>query len=126
MTRIFHIETERNRAYIIEAVKVAPIGNVVRIGESTRSLEQNAKLHALFSEIAAKHLHVRRKLTAQQWKTLFISGHAIATGLGADMIPGLENEYVNVRESSTQMSVARMSSLIEYVMAWQAQQEIAA
>lgn len=126
MSRLFHIESDRNRAYIIEAVKIAPIGNVVRIGEATRSLEQNAKLHALFSDIADTQTHVGRKLTAQQWKTLFISGHAIATGLGADMIPGLENEYVNVRESSSQMSVSRMSSLIEYVTAWHAQNEVTA
>ena len=122
-TRLFHIESERNRNYIVEAVKAAPIGSVVRVGESTRSLEQNAKLHALLDEVAAKQLWVGRKLTATQWKTLMISGHAVATGLGADLVPGLEGEFVSIRESSAQMSVSRMSSLIEYVMAWQAQNE---
>lgn len=125
MTQLFHI-TDRTRSYIVGKVQAAQVGDVVRIGPATRSLEQNAKLHALFSEIADTQTHVGRKLTAQQWKTLFISGHAIATGLGADMIPGLENEYVNVRESSAQMSVARMSSLLEYTMAWQAQNEVVA
>lgn len=36
----------------------------------------------------------------------------------ADVLPGLEGEYVNIRESSAQMSVKRMASLIEYTTAW--------
>lgn len=84
----------------------------------TRSGDQNAMLHALFREVAKQATWMRRKLTATQWKVLFISGHAQATGLGADMIPGLEGEFCNVREASSSMSVARMTSLIEYVLAW--------
>lgn len=34
----------------------------------------------------------------------------------ADVLPGLEGEYVNIRESSAQMSVKRMASLIEYIL----------
>ena len=59
-----------------------------------------------------------RKLTMEQWKVLFISGHAIATNQKADVVPGLEGEFVNIRESSAQMSVSRMASLIEYVTAY--------
>lgn len=47
-------------------------------------------------------------------------GHAIATGGSADLVTGLEGETVNIRESTAKMSVARMASLIEYVLAWAA------
>lgn len=97
---------------------MAPDSWMVTLQPRTRSGDQNAMLHALFSEIAKQATWMRRKLTATQWKVLFISGHAQATGLGADMIPGLEAEFVNVREASSTMSVARMTSLIEYVLAW--------
>ncbi|EYX18414.1 hypothetical protein BW97_17415 [Escherichia coli O69:H11 str. 07-4281] len=40
------------------------------------------------------------------------------TSQEADVLPGLEGEYVNIRESSAQMSVKRMASLIEYTTAW--------
>lgn len=103
-----------------EAINTAPDDFVVELKPITRSLEQNAMLHALFQEAAKKHKWQGRKLTAIQWKVLFISGHAMATGLGADMIPGLEGEFVNIRESSAQMTVTRMTSLIEYVNAWMA------
>lgn len=95
-----------------------PEGWMVTFQPRTRSGDQNAMLHALFGEIAKQATWMRRKLTATQWKTLMISGHAAATGIGADMVPGLEGEFVSIRESSASMSVARMTSLIEYVLAW--------
>lgn len=92
--------------------------------EPTRSLDQNALLHALFSDIAKQSTWHGRTLTPHQWKVLLISGHAIATGLGSDMVPGIEGEFVNIRESSARMSVSRMASLIEYVLAWCAVHQI--
>mgnify|MGYP003344204235 FL=1 len=65
-----------------------------------------------------------RQLTADQWKVLLISGHAVATGIGADVVPGIEGEVVNIRESSAAMGVRRMSSLLEYVQAFMADHEI--
>lgn len=119
--RLFILSHATARQNATRAVLEAPEGFMVRIEPRTRSLEQNAMLHALFTD-AAKHATWHgRKLTAEQWKVLFISGHAIATGRGADMVPGLEGEFVNIRESSARMSVARMTSLIEYINAWMAE-----
>lgn len=91
---------------------------VVEIKAVTRSLEQNAKFHAICGDFEKQGTYMGRTLTLAQWKVLFISGHAIATGLGADLVPGIEGEFVNIRESSAQMSVKRMASLIEYVTAY--------
>ncbi len=123
-TRTFVIlPTDVSRQAIKRAVDAAPAGYLVKVSPATRSLIQSAKLHAMFGDIADTCLYMNRKLTAVQWKVIFISGHAIATGLGTDMLPGLEGEFINIRESSAQMSVSRMSSLIEYVSAWLAQRE---
>ena len=121
--RVFRI-TPTNRCHVAEQVANLPYGYVIKTGPPTRSLEQNAKLHAMFDELAKKARYVGRELTLNQWKTLMISGHAMATGLGADVIPGIEGEFVNIRESSAQMSVARMTSLIEYVHAWAAENNV--
>jgi hypothetical protein len=59
-----------------------------------------------------------KKRTADQWKVLLVSGHATATKEGAEMVPGLEGEFVNIRESTALMSVRRSSSLIEYTLAF--------
>lgn len=91
---------------------------MVIVKPATRNLEQNAKLHAMFADVARQKEYAGRKLSPEQWKVLFVSGHAIATKEGADIVPGLENEFVNIRESTAQMSVKRMASLIEYISAW--------
>jgi hypothetical protein len=43
----------------------------------------------------------------------------------AEVIPGLEGEFVNIRESTAHMSKPRASSLIEYAVAHMAQHETA-
>lgn len=120
--QVFKLAHSTARRNAVNAVMSAPENFMVEVKPRNRSLDQNAMLHALFTEAAKNHTWHGRKLTATQWKVLFISGHAIATGLGSDMIPGLEGEFVNIRESSASMSIARMTSLIEYINAWMAEQ----
>jgi hypothetical protein len=86
--------------------------------ENTRSLEQNARLHAMIADIAKQIDYLGKKRTLDEWKTLLISAHSIATKEGAEVIPGIEGEYVSIRESSASMSVARMTSLMDYVEAY--------
>ncbi|SEQ73989.1 recombination protein NinB [Basfia succiniciproducens] len=90
----------------------------VEIKPESRNLKQNNKFHAMCQDVANQAEFMGRKLSMEQWKVLFISGHAIATNQKADVVPGLEGEFVNIRESSAKMSVSRMASLIEYVTSW--------
>lgn len=85
-----------------------------------RTLGQNARLHAMFDDVAAQAKFNGRQITAKQWKVLFVSGHAIATEKEVDMVIGLEGELLDLRESTATMSSARTASLIEYVHAWAA------
>lgn len=109
---------ERTREKAAQAFVDAPDGWYFALKPATRSLDQNAMLHSMFGHVSKQAKWMGRTLNDVQWKVLFISGHAVATGLGSDMVPGLEGEYANIRESSAKMGVARMASLIEYVLAW--------
>ena len=40
------------------------------------------------------------------------------------MVPGIEGEFVNLRESTASMTKARSSSLIEYAMAFCAMHDV--
>ncbi len=91
---------------------------ILEVRPETRSDQQNRLLHALFADIARQAEWAGKKRTAEQWKVLFVSGHAVATKQGAEMVPGLEGEYLNLRESTARMSKARMASLLEYVISW--------
>lgn len=118
------ILNERTRAQAARAVVVAPDGWSAVIKPATRSLQQNALLHALFSDLSKRAKFHGRTLSAGQWKVLMISGHAVATGGGADIVPGIEGEFINLRESSASMSLRRMNSLLEYVIAWCVENDI--
>ena len=109
--------TARQRA--VQAVQQAPEGHFVTIAEPTRNADQNAKFHSICSDIAKSGMQwAGKKRSAAQWKVLLVSGHAVATKEGADMVPGMEGEFVNLRESTALMSVRRAASLIEYSIAF--------
>lgn len=118
----FVLAHDQARQRAIRGVHDAPDGYVVTIKPPGRNLEQNAKFHALCSDAEKLGMQWAGKpRTAEQWKVLFVSGHAMATKEGTDMVPGLEGEFVNLRESTALMSKARSSSLIEYAQAYMAQ-----
>ena len=101
------------------AVADAPDGYHVTVRAPTRTLDQNAKFHAICADLAASRLPWAGKpRTAAQWKVLLVSGHAVATKEGSDVLPGLEGEFINLRESTALMSVKRGASLIEYAQAF--------
>lgn len=119
MKRSFILAHETARERAIEAVRQAPEGYCVEVKEPHRNLEQNAKFHAICDEVAKSGVQwAGQPRTAAQWKVLFVSGHAVATKEGAEIVPGLESEFVNLRESTALMSKKRSSSLIEYTLAW--------
>ena len=93
---------------------------VVEVREKNRTDEQNAKLHAMLGDIAKQKTFNGQKLSIEQWKMIFVSGHRIATGGTAEMAIGLEGEVINLRESTARMGVHRLASLIEYIQAWAA------
>lgn len=91
----------------------------VQVKPARRSSEQNAKFHAICSDLHRSGLLWGGKPRDEAaWKVLLVSGHAMATKEGVDIVPGIENEFVNLRESTALMSVARGSSLIEYSLAF--------
>lgn len=117
--RTFILAHDTARARAVQAVNAAPAGYVVEIKPGTRTSGQNEKFHAICTDIAKSGLTwAGKKRDAAGWKVLLVSGHATATKEGAEMVPGLEGEFVNLRESTALMSKRRSSSLIEYTLAF--------
>lgn len=95
-----------------------PLEIVIREEKCKRTLEQSAKFHAMCGDVAKQKKWVGKKLSLDQWKVLFVSGHMVATNGSSEIVPGIEGEFVNIRESTSNMTLGRLSSLIEYVYAW--------
>lgn len=103
----------------LRAVREAPADYVVTIAPKTRSTDQNAKFHAICHDLANSDLtFAGKRRSLEEWKALLISGHAVATGTAGEVVPGLEGEFVAIRESSAKMGVARAASLITYALAF--------
>jgi len=101
------------------ALNKAPDGWRVEFKEPKRTDGQNERFHAIVGDIARSGLEwAGKRRSAVAWKVLLVSAHAKATGEEFDMVPGLEGEFVNLRESTALMSVKRGSSLIEYATAF--------
>tara|TARA_B110000211_G_C14080853_1_gene554419 strand:- start:62 stop:466 length:405 start_codon:yes stop_codon:yes gene_type:complete len=117
--RIIYLQDEAIRRRAMSAIAECPLTWKVTIEPPKRSGEQNAKFHALCSDIARSGAQwAGKRRTASKWKVLLVSGHATATKEGSELVPGLEGEFVNIRESTAAMSKKRGSSLIEYTLAF--------
>jgi hypothetical protein len=123
--RLFILAHAEARRRAVVAVCDAPEGYRVTVEPPKRSLEQNAKFHAICTDLAAAGaVWAGRPRNADEWKVLLVSGHAVATKEGAEIVPGLEGEFVNIRESTAHMTKRRGNSLIEYALAFCAQNGI--
>lgn len=115
----FILINDRVHRNAVDAVIRAAAGSAVTIGPATRSLDQNAKFHAICTDLARSQMTwAGKRRSAEEWKTLLVSGHTKATEGEVEFVPGLEGEFVNIRESTARMSVKRAASLITYAIAF--------
>lgn len=115
----FTLRSPLIRSNAMAAIRTAPDGYRVTIAAPQRSNDQNAKFHAILSDLAASPVKwAGKRRTLEEWKAIVISGHAVATGTAGEVIPGMEGEFVAIRESSARMGVARAASLITYLLAF--------
>jgi hypothetical protein len=117
--KTFILVNDSVRRNAMDALRLAPPNSVVTIAPKTRTNDQNAKLHAMLTDLARSPVTwAGKRRTLDEWKALIISGHAVAMKHAGEVIPGLEGEFVSIRESSASMSVNRAASLLEYLMAF--------
>ena len=79
----------------------------------TRSNEASAKFHAICMDFARSGvLWAGKRRTQTRWKVLLI--RSCGSDKATKVVPGLEASSATSSESSPNMSVRRMNSLIEY------------
>lgn len=115
----FILINDRVRHNALTALMEAPEGYSVSIAPASRSLDQNAKFHSICSDLArSDEKWAGKSRSLEEWKVLLISAHAVATQQPGEVIPGIEGEFVAIRESSARMTVGRAASLITYALAF--------
>lgn len=99
----------------------APAGTRIEFKAPKRSLPQNDRMWAMLTDIAAQKEHAGRKYTPDQWKILFM--HAF--GREVQFIPSLDNStFIPWGQSSSDLSKQEMTDLIEFMLAWGAQNSV--
>ena len=92
---------------------------VLTLTEETRSVEQNAKMWATLAEIANQVDWYGQKLTAEEWKWVLS-----ASLKKQRAVPGIDGGFVVLGQSTSKMTIAEMSEMIELSVAFGAQQGI--
>lgn len=107
-------ETARQRA--IAAVTSAPEGMVVEVKEPTRSLEQNAKLHAMLEDLEQQVEWHGMKMTKTVWKRVCTAAMLREQGESPMLVPSLDGHGVEIiYEKTSKMGKRMMADLIEWV-----------
>lgn len=119
MKPTFTIMHADSRRYIANLVMQAPAGHVVTISEATRTNEQNRLLWPLLTCLAKQITWHGQKLTPDDWK------HMLTSSLKKQrVVPGIDGGFVVMGLSTSKMSKADFSELVELIYAFGAQHNV--
>ena len=106
------------RANAVKFVQMAPEGWHVVIKPPTRSLDQNARLHAMLAEAVKGGIATDdgRRLTVDDAKTAFVSAWMIEHGMASDIV-AFNGRPVQLRRSTTTFSKDELGSLMDFIEA---------
>ena len=107
------------RDYAKRQIDAAPDGYIVTLREPTRTNDQNAKLHAMLTDIARqKPMGWTRDIDT--WKAIMLRAlkHEIR------FTEGLDGEMFPIGLKTSSLTVRQMSDLIEFTYAFGAEQGI--
>jgi len=110
---------DRNRAH--HWINRAPIGARFEFKGEQRTLEQNERMWAMLTDLSAQLRWHGRALTKEGWKLLFMD----ALDREYEAVPNLDGTgFVSLGGSSSDLSIAEASDLIELIFAFGAQHSV--
>jgi hypothetical protein len=98
----------------------ADYGNHLGRAPVRRSLDQNAKYHAILEEIAVQAAHLGSKWDAESWKRLLLDSFARETNRPRGrVIPNLTGDgVVEIGLQSRKFTKADASEFVEFLHSW--------
>lgn len=106
----------------IKASTLAGNRLVLELRPETRSLAENAMLHALLGEIAKTVPWAGQKRNIETWKRLMTAAWLRARGQSVEVLPALDGHGIDVVYVPTStLTKAEAADLIEFVLCWSAE-----
>lgn len=103
----------------VKAQTMAGRRMVVEVRPETRSLEQNARLWAMLTDISKQVEWYGHRLTPDEWKDVFS-----ASLKRTKFVPGLDGGFVVCGQSTSKMTIAEMCEMQELMEAFGAQRGV--
>jgi hypothetical protein len=117
MTAVLIIRGDREREKAADWIRRAPPLSRITFKGPKRTLPQNDRFWATLTVIAEKVRHHGIKLSAEDWKLLFLD----ALDREVRLVPNLDGSgFVNLSRSSSDLSKEDFSDLLEIIQAWAA------
>jgi len=118
--RVLHLVHAQARQRAVEAVQEAPDGFTVTVSEPTRTLEANACLWAMLTDVAEQVDWYCKRLSAEDWKNVFS-----ASLRKLQVVPNLDGTgFVALGLSTSRLSKREFSDLIELISAFGAERGV--
>lgn len=115
--RFVHYEARKRAA---EYCMIAPEGTIAEFKDETRTLEQNAKLWPMLTDISMQVEWYKNWLTKEEWKDFFS-----AIILKQKVVPNMEGTgFIAVGGSTSKMSKKMFSEMIELMYAFGAEHDV--
>lgn len=107
------------RQAAMRQISQAPEGYVCIVKEATRSLEQNARLWAMLTDVSNQVDWYGQTLTPEEWKDVLT-----AAMKKQKVVPGVDGGFVVIGARTSKMGVREMVELMELIEAFGAQQGV--
>lgn len=119
MSRYFiTIRSTAHRERAARILAAAPFGSRVEIKAAKRTIPQSDKMWAMLTEVAQQIPWHGVKLRPDDWKLIFLA----SLKRELRMVPNLDGDgFINLSQSSSDLTKDEMSNLIELIAAWGAQ-----
>ena len=109
------------RAKAVRWIHGLPKDSRIEFKAPKRTLDQNSKMWAMLTELAAQLPWHGLRLSSEDWKLIFLD----ALKREVRMVPNLDgNGFVNLGRSSSNLSKADFSDLLEIIAAWCAKEGV--
>jgi len=119
------LDSAAKREQAIDWVRKAKTGSRVEFKGPARSLDQNSRFWAMLTDCAVQGRINDRRFNTEDWKTMFMTAYAEERGIEIRHLPALNRAgMIPCGRSSSDLSVAEMSELMEWIASWGAENGI--
>ena len=106
----------------LKAMLTAGHRMVLTLKPETRSLKENALLHALLTQISRQKEWAGEKRDIETWKRLITAAWCRARGEQIELLPAIDGQGADiVFRRTSQLTRAECAELIEFLYAWGSQ-----